>query len=161
MPELGINAKLYRNTGNYATPAWSEVTLIADLTVNPSWEEADASARESVVKQTAKTMLNVEVTGRLKKKPGDANYEAFMDGCLNFSALDLLILDGANNTNNSRGWRMDCQIFSITEDQGMSNALYEEIRILPSITSNPVKAVKVTSGNLTYSTPGTTGGSFA
>jgi hypothetical protein len=33
--------------------------------------------------------------------------------------------------------------------------------ILPSITTNPVKAVLVTGGNLTYSTPGTTGGTFS
>jgi hypothetical protein len=158
---IGLNAKAYRNTGNYNTPTWSEITLISDLTVNPTWEEADASARESRVKQTVKTMINVEITGRLKKKPGDTNYEAIMNAALSDDALDMLVLDDTNTTNNARGWRMDAQIFSVSEDQSMSNYMYEDIRILPSITTNPVKAVLVTGGNLTYSTPGTTGGTFS
>jgi hypothetical protein len=162
MAKLGLNAKLYRNTSTYEAPSWSEVTLISDLSVNPSWDEADASARESRVKQSVKTLMALEVSGRLKKKPLDGNYEAFMDALLSDDVLDLLVLDGDKDTEGNRGWRCDFQVFSANEDQGMGNALYEEISLKPSITDHAAKAARIGSGgSLTYSVPGEDGGTFA
>ncbi len=32
--KLGLDAKLYRNTGTYDTPTWVEMTNVKDLTLN-------------------------------------------------------------------------------------------------------------------------------
>jgi hypothetical protein len=40
--KLGMEAKLYRNTGSYAAPTWSEMTNVKDLTLNL---EADVTTR--------------------------------------------------------------------------------------------------------------------
>lgn len=159
---IGLNAKAYRNTNTYESPTWSEMTLISDLTVNPSWDEADASARESRIKQTVKTLMNLDINGRMKKKLGDDNYDALMDAMLSDDVLDLLILDGDRETENVRGWRADFQVFSANEDQAMGNVLFEEFTLKPSITEHNPKAVLVNgSGDLTYSEPGENGGTFA
>ncbi len=36
--KLGIDTKLYRNTGDYATPNWVELTNVRDLTL--PWRRA-------------------------------------------------------------------------------------------------------------------------
>jgi hypothetical protein len=162
MGKLGINAKAYRNTGSYNAPVWSELTLISDLSVNPAWDEASADARESRIKQVRKTMMGLEVTGRMKKKPLDTNYEAFMNALNSDDVLDLLILDGPRETEGSRGYRFDAQVFGGTEDQAMGNVLYQDFAIKPSLETNPPKAVKVAAGGvLTYAIPGAAGGTFA
>lgn len=159
---IGLNAKAYRNSGSYGSPTWLEMTLISDLSVNPSWEEADASARESRIKQTVKTLMALEISGKMKKKLGDDNYDALMNAMLSDDTLDLLILDGDRETEDVRGWRADFQVFSANEDQSMTNVLFEEFTLKPSITENPPKAVLVNSGgSLTFSIPGTDGGTFA
>lgn len=159
---IGLNAKAYRNTGSYGAPTWSEMTLISDMSVNPSWEEADASARESRIKQTVKTLMMLDISGKMKKKPSDANYTALMNAMLSDDVLDLLIMDGDKDTEGNRGWRADFQVFSTNEDQAMGNVLFEEFTLKPSITGNPPKAVLVAAGpTLTYSIPGTDGGTFA
>lgn len=163
MAKLGMNAKLYwRSAGTYGSPTWTEVTLISDLSIDVTWDEADASARESRITQTVKTMLPLSFTARLKKKPLEATYEAFMNALLSDGSLDLLILDGDKATEGVRGWRCDCQVFAGSEDQAMGNVLFEDMTLKPSITDNLVYAVKVAGGGtLTYSTPGVTGGTFA
>lgn len=161
MGKLAINAKLYRNTASYEAPSWSEVTLIGNLRQGTAWKEAPADARESRVEQVLKSMLGLEWTGQLKKKPGNANYEAFMDAALSEDALDLLILDGDKDTENVRGWRVDALIFDNSEDQALPNTLYQDLRIKPYVADHAALAVKVAAGpTLTYSAPGPDGGDF-
>jgi len=42
---LGLDAKLYRNTGTYDTPTWVEMTNVKDLTLNLESGEADVTTR--------------------------------------------------------------------------------------------------------------------
>jgi len=163
MGKLGINAKLYwRSGGSYEAPTWTEVTIIADLAVNPAWDDSPADDRSSRVKRRMKTVLGLEFSGRMKKKPGNTAYEAFMNALLSDDALDLLVMDGDKDVANNRGWRCDCQVFSGNEDQAMANVLYEDIILAPTDSDNTPKAVKATGGGtLTYSTPGVLGGTFA
>jgi hypothetical protein len=42
---LGLDAKLYRNTGTYAAPVWNEVKNVKDLTLNLEAGEADVTTR--------------------------------------------------------------------------------------------------------------------
>ena len=43
--KLGMEAKLYRNTGTYALPTWVELTNVKDLTLNLEAGEADVTTR--------------------------------------------------------------------------------------------------------------------
>lgn len=162
MGKLGINCKMYRNTGTYEVPALSEVSLVSDGTLNQEWDKGAADARESRVHQNVKTMLGLSYNFRLKKKPLDTNYEAIMNLFLSDDAEDMFFLDGPSNVEGTRGVRFDSQIFSATEEQGMTNVLYEDMVAEPLIGGNPVLAVRVDSGGtLTYSPFGTGGGTFA
>ena len=43
--KLGMEAKLYRNTGTYAAPTWVEMLNVKDLTLNLEASEADVTTR--------------------------------------------------------------------------------------------------------------------
>ena len=43
--KLGMEAKLYRNTGTYAAPTWVEMTNVKDVTLNLEAGEADVTTR--------------------------------------------------------------------------------------------------------------------
>lgn len=161
--KLGINCKAFRNTATYEAPTWSEMTNISDLTIAQSWDTADANARESRIKQALKTLFDVSVTGKFKKRPLDANYEAIMDALIGDPGIiDLLVLDGPIDEEGVRGWRFDAQVTTGGEDQGLTVALYEDITFMPNLADHNPLAVRVDSGGgLTYSTPGVDGGTFA
>ena len=43
--KLGMDAKLYRNTGTYASPTWNEVKNVKDVTLNLEAGSADVTTR--------------------------------------------------------------------------------------------------------------------
>jgi hypothetical protein len=43
--KLGLDAKLYRNTGTYAAPVWNEIKNVKDVTLNLEAGEADVTTR--------------------------------------------------------------------------------------------------------------------
>ena len=43
--KLGLDAKLFRNTGVYATPTWVEMKNVKDLTLNLEASESDVTTR--------------------------------------------------------------------------------------------------------------------
>jgi hypothetical protein len=163
MSLLAINAKLYyRSAGIYGAPTFTAIDIVENVAVNPVWDEGAADSRESRVHQFVKTMLGLEVTFRLKKKPTNAAYIALMNALVGDTVIDFLVMDGAVDVVGNRGWRFDAQVFNGSEDQALANVLYQDMVIKPYPGDNPTKAVLVGAGPaLTYSIPGANGGSFA
>jgi len=153
---LGINAKMYLGGGSWTT----EGTVMNELSVNPSWEKGPADSKESRVKRSMKTMLGLTISGTMKKKPGDAFYEAVMDALVSDNVLNVLVLDGSKDEDGSRGWRFDAQVFEGTEDQGSGSTLYVSVSFEPTDSDTPPQAVLVSGSSLTYSTPGVDGDTF-
>lgn len=140
---LALKAKILRNTGTHGSPTWSECHLFENVQVNPSYDKADANYRGSRAKRESNTLLGLEITGRLKVRPADANYAAFEDAFVADSAIDLLILNGAEDEAGVSGWRADFGIRSFNEDQSIGNVLYKEVTLTPADTDNEVFAVRV------------------
>jgi hypothetical protein len=163
MAKLGIKSKLYyRSAGDYANPTFTEINLISDLSVQPAWDKGDASSRGSRVKKSVKTMLGLSFSGKLKKKPNDAAYEAIMDALISDEVLDVMVLDGDSETDGTRGWRFDAQVFQGNEDQGLGAVICEDIEIEPTDSDNEPKAVLVSgTAGLTYSDIGGDAVAFA
>lgn len=152
MLKTGITCKAFvRSSGNYGTPTWTELSIINDLTQNLTANEGEANARASVIDLSVITSIGLNWTGTMKK---DASatwtliYEALLEG----APLDMLFLDGGSTTNNTTGFRADVQVFDTSEDQGRNTRLYNSVKFMPTESDNPVKAVLVTGGALTYAT---------
>jgi hypothetical protein len=149
MPKLGITSALYyRSSGNFGTPTWTALTDIGDLAVNAQWDVAEANTRASRIKSESKTLLGLEVTGRLKSQDASASYnavvEAFLSGTSN---IDILVLDGTNTTNGSRGFRFEAVVTQANQDQALTNALFLDLRFAPDgFSSNNFQSALVTAG---------------
>lgn len=152
MLKTGITSKAFvRTTGSYGTPTFTEVSIINDLTQNATAQEAEANDRSSPVNKSVITSIDLNWTGTMKKDLSATwtlIYEAMLEG----ATLDMLFLDGGSTTNNTTGYRADVQVFDVTEDQGRNTRLYNSVKFMPTESDNPVKAVLVTAGALTYAT---------
>ncbi|GAB4138374.1 MAG: hypothetical protein Tsb009_06550 [Planctomycetaceae bacterium] len=70
--KLGMEAKLYRNTGTYALPTWVEMINVKDLTLNLEAGEADVTTRGNAgwrATIAARSLLD-EVAGDLEELVG-------------------------------------------------------------------------------------------
>lgn len=149
---LGIDSKVYRNTGTYGSPTWVAIDLVRDVQVNPSWNRSDGSSRASKVMAEAKTQLALALTLSVKVSLTDTGYIALMDSFVDpDGVIDLMILNGGNTTNGVEGWRADFGVFTASEDQSIGNVLYRDFEIAPSaFATNATKRVVVSGGAATF-----------
>lgn len=147
---LGVFSHMYVNTGTYGTPTLSDVDLIGDLAVNADWDEGESSARRSQMKTQEPTMLGFDLDGRLRVDMTDTQYNILRDAFNNKTILDIVVLNGAKDHNNSIGYRVDCKVFGFGEDQALGNVLFNALKIKPCASDNKPKTVKVVAGVPVY-----------
>ena len=151
--KLGIDAKLYINTaGTYGSPTWVEVTCVKDFKLSYKWNTTDAPSRANRVGEKAKLTIDISGSGSLKASDTDAQYLAIWNALVgNTTNLDVLILNGAKDNNGSRGVRYDALVVTGDEDQGIGNAIYTDIEVVPdAFKTNPPKYCVVTAGSPVY-----------
>jgi len=150
MSKLGILSKVYLNTASFGTPTWVEVEHISDLSIDPSWDEGDASSRASRAKRTAKTMLDVGISGSIKVSDSDSDYQAFRDAAYQDDTIDLMILNGDQTDDGVHGYRAEFNVFSSSEDQAKGNRLYMNFTLKPGDTDNAVQYAVVASSTVGF-----------
>jgi hypothetical protein len=150
-PAFGINARVYRNTGSYATPVWLHVDIVSDLTYTRSPEVAEFYIRRSRVKYKVKTGLDFSISGTILAELGGTEYEVWDDAMDGDDVLDLLILNADINTVGARGIRADFQVAGADEGQGPTDVIMPSftLNVYPAVNA-PKKATVVTPGTPTY-----------
>lgn len=142
--KLGLNCKLYRNTGTFASPTLNEISCVRDLTLSLSAGEADVSTRGSGGwKATKATLKDASVEFKLipnKDVAGDlADIEAFTDA---FYAnppepIDLVVLDGPDPAPSgsvaSHGLHAWFAITSLVRNENLEEGVTYDITLKPSI----------------------------
>lgn len=146
--KLGIDSVLYYNTASYATPTWTAITCVRDLVLNFAWDTVEAPSRASRVKTMAKTIVDISASGTLKVSDTDTGYIALWDKLISGTGnVDVMILNAASTVNGARGVRFDALVTQGNEDQGIGNALYLDINLVPDAFSvNVPKTAVVASG---------------
>lgn len=155
MSRVGIRCKLYRNTGTWGSPTWDEVTCVSDFKVDKKWAEAAFVTRETPVEQTLKTFLQLSLTGKLQVRNGSGDYQTIDDAMNARTKLDLMVLNGANNENDVRGYRFHAQVFDGSQDQGPGAALLDDVMFKPTapdIATELPQSVLVTTGAPVFTT---------
>lgn len=144
---LGRNAKFYLNTGSDVSPTWSEVPQFSDLMRGLAWDTAEVNSRESAAKMVAKTLGDLAVTGKLKFVVSDSNITTIMDAAYSpDTIIDIMVLNGPSTTTGCYGSRFQCQVTEANEDQGLQNAIYEDLKFMPTPSTLPPYSVKVVAG---------------
>lgn len=128
---IGAKAKAYRETNTFASPTWSEVKRISDATLTETPVEASADDRGSRVQQFETTQYQIEFAGKIRVDPNDANYVAIRNAHAQDLALDMLILNGANDVVGSEGCRGWFKVFAWSEPQEMAGVLYRDFTMKP------------------------------
>jgi predicted secreted protein len=138
MTKLGLNAKFYRNTGTYATPVWTEVTAIRDLTLSDSMSEADVTRRSSGGwRETVATLREASVDFDMVNVQGDTQVSDMRAAYAARSTVEFAILDGGVAVSGTRGLRASCQVTKFELSQELENAQMYSVTIKPAPAANP------------------------
>jgi len=134
---LGLNAKLYRNTGTYGSPTWDLVGNVKDLTLNLESAEADVTTRaNNGWRATVPTLNDASIEFEMVWDTGDADFTAIKDAYINKTTIEFLVLDGLVATTGSQGLRATCSIASFTRNEELEEALSVSVSAKPTYAAN-------------------------
>lgn len=148
MPKmLGRFSKLYINTSvapdPFATPAWTEWSCIEDLTLAISKEELERTCRGEAAaggfSRTGVGLGSMEISGTALKNKDDAAFLVAEDAMVNDTILDIWVLDGANDSADSDGWRLPAIFTSWSESQGISDYISIDFTLKPTSSTQAVE----------------------
>jgi len=132
MSKIGLDCKLYRNTGTTASPVWNEIQNVVDVTVALSKTEADTSSRAFAWKTRKGALKDASIDFQLRAVAADADYTALLGSYLNGASIELLALDGPIATAGSQGLRAICEVFNFQAGQPLEGALTFDVSAKPT-----------------------------
>lgn len=133
-----LDAKVYRNTGTYATPVWVEVPVVKDVTLGMSKKETEVTVRGSGFDAIRGTTKGLSFTFQLQDKVSDAAIAAFNSAYFNDTLTDLWFLSGASDDVLAEGPRAECEVLNFSRNEQLAETLVYDVTVKPaSIVNDP------------------------
>ena len=132
MALIGLSCKLFINTGTYAVPTWTEVTIARDVALNLEATEAEASSRASTWKEYMVGLKDAGIEFDILYEGADTNYVLLRDAFLDGTDIELLVFDGASVTVGNQGLRATCKITGFGRSESMEEAVTSSVVAKPT-----------------------------
>lgn len=109
--QIGAECKLYYNTGNFASPTWTEITRAIDVDFSVSSSRGNVNSRISIWNMEAKALNSLEVTFGYRYRAGvtDTVFDALRGYVFGRTKAELAVADGVINTNGTNYLRATYQ----------------------------------------------------
>jgi len=134
---LGMDAKLYRNTGTYAAPTWVEVSNVKDVTLNLEKGEADVTTRANAGwRATVGTLKDASIEFQMVWDTVDAGFDAIRQAFFGNTPLEFAVMDGDITDPDSEGLRATFDIFNFTRNEALEEAILVDVSIKPTYADN-------------------------
>ena len=136
--KLGMEAKLYRNNGDYATPDWTEMQNVKDLTLNLEAGEADVTTRGNAGwRATIATLKDGSIEFEMVWDTEDANFTALKDAFFGGTNVEFAVMDGDVETTGSQGLRAEMSITGFSRSEALEEAIMVSVTAKPTYSANP------------------------
>jgi hypothetical protein len=135
---LGLDAKLYRNTGTIGSNLWSVVDNVRDVTLNLETGEADVTTRgNDGWRATVGTLKDAGIEFEMVWDTEDANFAAFKDAFFDGTPIELLVADGSMDAAGAQGLRAVCRIITFTRSEALEEAITVSVSAKPTYSATP------------------------
>lgn len=130
---LGMDAKLYRNTGSGGSPTWTEITNVKDLTLNLEKGEADVTTRgNGGWRATVGTLKDASIEFQMVWDANDAGFAAIQQAFFSNTPIEFAVMDGDISDPSSEGLVATFDIFSFTRNEALEEAIMVDVTIKPT-----------------------------
>ena len=131
--KLGMEAKLYRNDGDYETPDWVEMTNVKDLTLNNEKGEADVTTRaNNGWRATVGTLKDGSIEFEMVWDTEDESFTAIQEAYFGNTSIEFAVMDGDIEAAGSQGLRATMAIMSFSRNEPLEEALSVSVTAKPT-----------------------------
>ena len=135
--KLGMEAKLYRNTGTYDVPVWVEVTNLRDATVSVEKGEADVTTRaNSGWRATLPTLKDLTIEFEMVWDTEDEGFAAIQGAYFAGTAIEVAVMDGDIETAGSQGLRASMAVINFSRSEPLEEAISVSVTLKPTYAAN-------------------------
>ena len=134
---LGLDAKLYRNTGTYVSPTWVEIGNVKDVTLALEKGEADVTTRlNGGWRATVGTLKDASIEFQMVWDTDDTGFAAIQAAYFDNTAIELAVMSGLITDPESEGLRATCDVFSFSRNEALEEAITVDVSVKPTYTAN-------------------------
>lgn len=132
-PAVGLECKLYYNTGTHAAPTWVLIAKAINVSANLTKGDATQPSRESTWQKHKGTIKDLEVTFTYRKKQGtDTVFDALQAAWVAGTIYEYAVLDGLVTQSGCQGPRAFCEIFDMNLTQELEGVEEVEFVLRPT-----------------------------
>src|SRR5690349_14361333 len=114
---VGLDMKLYRNTGTFASPVWTLVDNVQDLKRGSSMGEAELNARNSQIVQKEPTLQEYVFNWGMIKNETDTNYTALRTAKDARTLVEFAFANGLIATSGTSYFRIETKLFGFDDEE--------------------------------------------
>lgn len=129
--KIGLEGKLYYNTGSFDVPTWVEVKC-RDLDLGDSKAEGDISHRGSGIKLSRGTLKEISVEFQMRVKSGDTVLAAFRAAYDAGTPIDCAVLDGSIEEAGNWGYRGPWEVLGFDRHEPMEEGMMLDLTLKPT-----------------------------
>ena len=136
--KLGLDARLYRNTGTYSAVTWNEVKNVKDLTLSLEAGEADVTTRgNGGWRATIATLKDGSLEFEMVWDTADDDFTAIRSAFLTNGSVEFAVLDGPVTTAGSQGLRAAMAITNFSRSEPLEEAIKVSVTAKPTYSDHP------------------------
>lgn len=132
VPVTGHSMKMYRNTGTVATPTWSEVDEVQDVSLaDLSRIMAELKRRaNNFTKNVASLINSIAIEFRLHYGLDATNYDAIRGNFFSGTAEEWAIMNGDISTSGNEGLRCPVYVEQFPWEQPLEEVSGHDVRLI-------------------------------
>ena len=135
---LGMNAKLYRNSGTYPAPVWAEMPNVRDVTLNLEAGEADVTTRGNAGwRATLATLKDGSIEFEAVWDNEDDGFTALQQAYFGNQTIEIAAMDGDITAPGSEGLRATMSVTNFSRNEPLEEAITASISLKPAYAVNP------------------------
>lgn len=136
--KLGMEAKLFRNSGSYASPTWAEMDNVKDLTLNLEAGEADVTTRgNNGWRATVASLKDGSIEFEMVWDTADAAFTAIQQAYFGNTPVEFAVMDGPITEAGSQGLRASFSITKFSRNEPLEEAISVSVTAKPTYSDNP------------------------
>ncbi len=137
---IGLDGYIYRNSGTFGSPTWTQLKHKRDASLNLEINEVDASDSDSVWELIEKGFQKGTIEIDYKYHEGDTEWDQFLTDFLERDdPTEYLFIDGPEGTAGNKGWRITGWVMAaeVSYEQERPQAMSITIRPAANDDGNP------------------------
>jgi hypothetical protein len=140
---IGLDMKLYRNTGTYASPTWDLISNVKDLTLSESRGKADVSNRASDWRKNKSTLNELMASWKMNYDSSDTDFTTLQSAYRARTTVEFAFADGLIGTSGTQYVRASCELFKFERAEPLEGSVEVDVEAGPTYAANDPSSATV------------------